>query len=171
MSSLLCVVYCLLCLGNWDNEIRRWVGDGCPTFAVKSTDPKKIIRNFVQVSTTLKLCCWSLPLSLSLDTHIPTLYTPLLSLFHTNIREDTLTHTHYLSLTNFIPHLISHSLLLTPTLQHRGKGVLIISYETQRRYSKMFEPAKINPTSSCDLLICDEVILLHFIMYRRLNQC
>ena len=36
--------------GNWDNEIRRWVGDGCPTFAVKSTDPKKIIRNFVQVN-------------------------------------------------------------------------------------------------------------------------
>ena len=39
----------LFLTGNWDNEIRRWVGDGCPTFAVKSTDPKKTIRNFVQV--------------------------------------------------------------------------------------------------------------------------
>lgn len=35
-------------VGNWDNEIRRWVGDSCPTFAVKGTDPKKIIRNYIQ---------------------------------------------------------------------------------------------------------------------------
>ena len=49
------------------------------------------------------------------------------------------------------------SLIFNLFYQHRGKGVLIISYETQRRYSKMFEPAKINPTRSCDLLICDEV--------------
>ena len=93
-------------VGNWDNEIRKWVGDTCPTFPVK-TDPQKIIKSFV---------C------------------------------------------------------------HRGKGVLIISYETQRRYSKLFDTNKsypfqknknstttttttstTNPTNSvCDLLICDE---------------
>lgn len=58
-------------VGNWDNEIRKWVGEHCPTFAVK-TEPKKMIRTF---------------------------------------------------------------------LQHRGKGVLIVSYETQRLYSKLFENA------------------------------
>ena len=73
-------------VGNWDNEIKRWVGERCTTFPVKA-EPKIIIRNFVQ---------------------------------------------------------------------HRGKGVLIISYETQRRYSKMFEPSKINTSCCCDLLICDE---------------
>lgn len=78
-------------VGNWDNEIRKWVGDHCPTFAVKS-DPKKMIKTF---------------------------------------------------------------------LLHRGKGVLIISYETQRLYSKMFEntlkPLHNNIGGNCcDLLICDE---------------
>lgn len=74
-------------VGNWDNEIRKWVGDGkCPTFPVKA-DPKRIIKDFTS---------------------------------------------------------------------HRGKGVLIISYETQRRYSKMFLPSKLNTTNCCDLLICDE---------------
>ena len=29
----------------------------------------------------------------------------------------------------------------------------------------MFEPAKINPTSSCDLLICDEVRYIRDIRY------
>ena len=29
-------------VGNWENEIRRWVGEGCNTFAVKS-EPKRII--------------------------------------------------------------------------------------------------------------------------------
>jgi DNA repair and recombination protein RAD54 and RAD54-like protein len=58
-------------VGNWDNEIRKWVGDKCPTFAVKS-EPKKMIKNF---------------------------------------------------------------------LVHRGKGVLIVSYETQRLYGKLFEAA------------------------------
>jgi SNF2 family DNA or RNA helicase len=66
------VVVCPTSLvGNWDNELRRWIGDHCPTFAVK-TDPKKMIKQF---------------------------------------------------------------------LQHRGKGVLIVSYETQRLYSKLFENA------------------------------
>ena len=82
-------------VGNWDNEIRRWVGENCPTFAVKGTEPKKVIKQFVT---------------------------------------------------------------------HRGKGVLIISYDTQRRYTKMFEPSKVglgNSSSSgqqqtVDLLICDE---------------
>lgn len=59
-------------VGNWDNEIRKWVGDKCPTFAVKG-EPKKMIKNF---------------------------------------------------------------------LAHRGKGVLIVSYETQRLYSKLFENAQ-----------------------------
>ncbi len=86
-------------VGNWDNEIRKWVGDKCPTFAVKG-EPKKMIKTFIQ---------------------------------------------------------------------HRGKGVLIISYETQRLYAKMFENALKNAhllhnnsstTTSynpcCDLIICDE---------------
>eukprot|EP01039_Chlorochromonas_danica_P016889 gene16889-20039_t len=86
-------------VGNWDNEIRKWVGDHCPTFAVKQ-EPKKVIKNF---------------------------------------------------------------------LMHRGKGVLIVSYETQRLYFKLFEEASkkstlMMPTSTpttvyspvCDLLICDE---------------
>lgn len=88
-------------VGNWDNEIRKWVGERCPTFVVKS-EPKKIIKNF---------------------------------------------------------------------LMHRGKGVLIVSYETQRLYSKLFESAMshsnvgsgsnaAHPVHSnngcCDLLICDE---------------
>lgn len=66
------VVVCPTSLvGNWDNEIRKWVGEHCPTFAVKG-DPKRVIKTF---------------------------------------------------------------------LQHRGKGVLIVSYETQRLYSKLFENA------------------------------
>jgi DNA repair and recombination RAD54-like protein len=66
------VVVCPTSLvGNWDNEIRKWVGEHCPTFAVK-TDPKRVIKTF---------------------------------------------------------------------LQHKGKGVLIVSYETQRLYSKLFESA------------------------------
>ena len=86
-------------VGNWDNEIRKWVGDHCPTFAVKQ-EPKKVIKNF---------------------------------------------------------------------LMHRGKGVLIVSYETQRLYFKLFEEAAkkstlMMPTSTtttvyspvCDLIICDE---------------
>lgn len=94
-------------VGNWDNEIRKWVGDKCPTFAVKS-EPKKIIKSF---------------------------------------------------------------------LQHRGKAVLIVSYETQRLYSKIFEAhwksqqrmgsgidnandnisfLKHSNNNCCDLLICDE---------------
>lgn len=88
------VVVCPTSLvGNWDNEIRKWVGDRCPTFAVK-TEPKKMIKTF---------------------------------------------------------------------LQHRGKGVLIISYDTQRRYSNMFTNAQAKSSSTllglsscCDLLICDE---------------
>ncbi len=78
-------------VGNWDNEIRKWVGDRCPTFAVK-TEPKKMIKNY---------------------------------------------------------------------LAHRGKAVLIISYETQRLYNKMFEQTNSKLVTSiggccCDLLICDE---------------
>lgn len=85
-------------VGNWDNEIRKWVGERCPTFAVKQ-EPKKVIKSF---------------------------------------------------------------------LMHRGKGVLIVSYETQRLYSKLFEEAakraSMMPTSStktsyspvCDMIICDE---------------
>ena len=78
-------------VGNWDNEIRRWVGESCPTFAVKS-EPKKIIKNFVM---------------------------------------------------------------------HRAKAVLIVSYETQRLYSKLFASSSSsssshNSPSCCDLLICDE---------------
>jgi DNA repair and recombination RAD54-like protein len=48
-------------------------------------------------------------------------------------------------------------------LRHRGKGVLIISYDTQRRYSKMFDTPVSKLAAStmcgncCDLLICDEV--------------
>lgn len=110
------VVVCPTSLvGNWDNEIRKWVGEHCPTFAVK-TEPKKMIKTF---------------------------------------------------------------------LMHRGKGVLIVSYETQRLYSKLFEAAakpsflnKAGPGNEsgentfgdtpssflsrhsnnnvCDLLICDE---------------
>lgn len=76
-------------VGNWENEIRKWVGEGCNTFAVKS-EPKRIIENF---------------------------------------------------------------------LSYRGKGVLIISYETQRRYSDLFSQAQSklkSPESCCDLLVCDE---------------
>ena len=36
-------------VGNWENELRKWVGDHCPTFAVR-TEPKKCIKNFVQVN-------------------------------------------------------------------------------------------------------------------------
>lgn len=39
-------------VGNWENELRKWVGEHCPTFAVKS-EPKKIIKNFVQVSIVI----------------------------------------------------------------------------------------------------------------------
>lgn len=35
-------------VGNWDKEIKRWVGERCETFPVKS-EPKKIIKNFLQV--------------------------------------------------------------------------------------------------------------------------
>jgi DNA repair and recombination RAD54-like protein len=107
------VVVCPTSLvGNWDNEIRKWVGEQCPTFAVKS-DPKKMIKSF---------------------------------------------------------------------LSYRSKCVLIISYETQRLYSKLFEQAAFSYRPSakqstnngaaapaddsmlqghsnngiCDLLICDE---------------
>ena len=72
-------------VGNWENEIKKWVGEGCNTFAVKS-EPKRIIENF---------------------------------------------------------------------LSYRGKGVLIISYETQRRYTDLFLRSK-GQESCCDLLICDE---------------
>jgi hypothetical protein len=34
--------------GNWENELKKWVGDHCPTFAVHS-DPKKRLRQFIQV--------------------------------------------------------------------------------------------------------------------------
>lgn len=61
-------------VGNWDNELRKWIGDHVPTFAVKG-EPKKMIKSF---------------------------------------------------------------------LMHRGKGVLIVSYETQRLYSKLFENAMKN---------------------------
>ncbi len=98
-------------VGNWDNEIRKWVGDRCPTYPVK-TDPKRVVQSFLQVS------------------HV----TPLIS-------------------------------RLTPLIsrQSTGKGVLIISYETQRRMSKMFESSSRTARPSCDLLICDEVthLLLH----------
>jgi hypothetical protein len=39
-------------VGNWENEIMKWVGDRCPVFAVKS-EPQKIIKQFVQVSMSL----------------------------------------------------------------------------------------------------------------------
>jgi DNA repair and recombination RAD54-like protein len=81
-------------VGNWENEIRKWVGDGCNTFAVKGDDAKRIIENYIN---------------------------------------------------------------------YRGKGVLIISYETQRRYSDMFTSSgkyqklkSVEGSSCCDLLICDE---------------
>lgn len=102
------VVVCPTSLvGNWDNELRKWIGTHCPTFAVKS-EPKKCIRNFVQ---------------------------------------------------------------------HRGKGVLIVSYETQRRYSKLFASGGVGKPSTCELLICDEVcrfctltciilLVLMYIMHR-----
>lgn len=59
-------------VGNWENEIMKWVGDRCPVFAVKS-EPQKIIRQFVQVQRcgalpsvfchplclTTVLCCFS----------------------------------------------------------------------------------------------------------------
>lgn len=77
-------------VGNWENELRKWIGDHCPTFAVKS-DPQKMIRNFIG---------------------------------------------------------------------HRGKGILIISYETQRRYCDMFTANSGKGaggyTPCCELLICDE---------------
>jgi DNA repair and recombination protein RAD54 and RAD54-like protein len=77
-------------VGNWENELRKWIGDHCPTFAVKS-DPQKMIRNFIG---------------------------------------------------------------------HRSKGILIISYETQRRYCDMFTANSGKGlggySSCCELLICDE---------------
>ena len=77
-------------VGNWENELRKWIGDHCPTFAVKS-DPQKMIKNFI---------C------------------------------------------------------------HRNKGILIISYETQRRYCDLFTANNGKGlggyTSCCELLICDE---------------
>jgi DNA repair and recombination RAD54-like protein len=85
------VVVCPVSLvGNWDNEIKRWVGDNCITFPVKQ-DAKATIRNFIN---------------------------------------------------------------------HRGKGVLIISYDQQRNNQAMFAPtSKFSKGASqclCDLLICDE---------------
>ena len=77
-------------VGNWENEFRKWIGDHCPTFVVKS-DPQKVIRNF---------------------------------------------------------------------LSHRSRGILIISYETQRRYSDMFGANNGKGiggyTPCCELLVCDE---------------
>jgi DNA repair and recombination protein RAD54 and RAD54-like protein len=76
-------------VGNWDNEIRKWLAGKCPTFPVKS-EPKKVIRNFVQA---------------------------------------------------------------------RGKGVLIISYETQRRYADLLQPksaSMLGGGSTIDMIICDE---------------
>jgi DNA repair and recombination protein RAD54 and RAD54-like protein len=57
-----------------------------------------------------------------------------------------------------VPVLLSLPLSL---LQHRGKGILIISYETQRRYSAMFHPGPKSALlpysgSPCELLVCDE---------------
>ena len=89
-------------VGNWNNEISKWLKGRCTTFPVMSNggggDAKKTIKNFVN---------------------------------------------------------------------HRGKGVLIINYETQRRYSKEFQPSKFamkasagckgeGDNSVCQLLICDE---------------
>lgn len=85
-------------VGNWDNEIRKWVGDSCPTFAAKG-DIKTMIRNY---------------------------------------------------------------------LTYKSKSILIVSYESQRQYSKLFEQAAKQNTKNhfnnnnngsnniCDLLICDE---------------
>ena len=36
-------------VGNWENELKRWIGDNCPTFPVHS-EPKKVIKQFVQVN-------------------------------------------------------------------------------------------------------------------------
>lgn len=47
--------------GNWENELKKWVGDHCPTFAVHS-DPKKRLRQFIQVTT----CRDVSPISISL---------------------------------------------------------------------------------------------------------
>ena len=54
-------------------------------------------------------------------------------------------------------------LVIENFVQFKGKGVLIISYETQRRYADMFKPkSKAAATSApnsngiCDLMICDE---------------
>lgn len=93
------VVVCPTSLvGNWDNELKRWIGDSCNTFPVK-TEAKKSIQSF---------------------------------------------------------------------LQYKGKGVLIVSYETQRRYSKLFITSfkkNVSATNTttlenyngvCELLICDE---------------
>ena len=47
-------------------------------------------------------------------------------------------------------------------VMHRAKAVLIVSYETQRLYSKLFASSSSSSSSShnspscCDLLICDE---------------
>ncbi len=41
-------------IGNWDNEIRKWVGDRCNTFPVKS-EPQKIIKQYLMV----RLACVS----------------------------------------------------------------------------------------------------------------
>lgn len=74
-------------VGNWDNELRKWLHGKCPTFPVKS-DPKKVIRNFVQC---------------------------------------------------------------------KSKAVLIVSYETQRRYVKMFKPSITTGNADVvDMIICDE---------------
>ena len=39
-------------VGNWDNEINRWLSGKCQTFPVKS-EPKVIIKNFLNVSCLL----------------------------------------------------------------------------------------------------------------------
>ena len=118
LSLLLTFLYA----GNWENELKKWVGDHCPTFAVHS-EPKKRLRQFIQVS--LRREPWN-DVSDS-DNSVRTLFSLVLR----------------------IP-------------QHRGKGILIVSYETQRRYSDMFLPGKgsamlPNNGSTCDLLVCDEV--------------
>ena len=92
----------------------------------------------VHFTTLLIFVCLSIYLYPSINFSYYTRWFILFSFFYTPITSFYLRTSQYL-------------------MQHRGKGVLIISYETQRRYSKMFEPAKVNPTSSCDLLICDEV--------------
>lgn len=41
-------------VGNWDREIKRWVGERCITFPVKS-EPKIIIKHFLQVCSFVRV--------------------------------------------------------------------------------------------------------------------